>query len=143
MKEWYDQRKMLRLIVETKRKYKMKTQISKNVKVKEGEKENHRSSDEETVEDSSSSSKTDYDQDNEVYFRNDVDEEIDTAEIEEEDGIEYTKRSTASERMKAVKIKFWMETHRRMKWRLTMRIASLPDERWTKKAAEWNPNLSI
>ena len=23
-----------------------------------------------------------------------------------------------------------------------MRIASLPDERWTKKAAKWNPGLS-
>ena len=30
-----------------------------------------------------------------------------------------------------------------MKWRLAMRIASLPDERWTKKAAKWNPGLSI
>ena len=30
-----------------------------------------------------------------------------------------------------------------MKWRLAMRIASHPDERWAKKAAEWNPGLSI
>ena len=29
-----------------------------------------------------------------------------------------------------------------MKWRLAMRIASLLDERWTKKAATWNPSLS-
>ena len=29
-----------------------------------------------------------------------------------------------------------------MKWPLAMRIASLPDERWTKKAATWNPGLS-
>ena len=48
----------------------------------------------------------------------DSDEEIDTAEIEEEE---------------------WIETHRRMKWRLAIRIASLPDERWTKKAATWDP----
>ena len=33
-------------------------------------------------------------------------------------------------------------THRRMKWSLGMGIASLPDERWAKKAG-WNPGLSI
>ena len=31
------------------------------------------------------------------------------------------------------------ETHRRMKWRFAMRIASLPDKRWATKAVEWNP----
>ena len=74
----------------------------------------------------------------------DTDEEIDTAEIEEEEWIEYMKRSTATaiQRMKAAKIPCWIETHRRMKWRLAMRIASLPDERWAKKAAKWNPGLS-
>ena len=30
-----------------------------------------------------------------------------------------------------------------MKWPLAMRTASLPDERWAKKEAEWNPGLSI
>ena len=44
--------------------------------------------------------------------------------------------------MKAVKIPCWIETHRRMKWRLTIKIASMPDERWTKKTAKWNPGLS-
>ena len=29
-----------------------------------------------------------------------------------------------------------------MKWRSAMRIASLPDERWAKKAAKWNPGFS-
>ena len=55
------------------------------------------------------------------------------------------KRSTATaiERMKAAKIPCWIETHRRMKWRLAMRIASLSDARWAKKAAECNPGLSI
>ena len=74
----------------------------------------------------------------------DTDEEIDTAEIEEEEWIEYMKRSTATaiKRMKAAQIPCWIETHRRMKWRLAMRIASLPDERWARKAAEWNPGLS-
>ena len=54
---------------------------------------------------------------------NDTDEEIDTAEIAEEECFEYLKRSTAKavERMKAAKIPHWIETHRRMKWRLAMR----------------------
>ena len=33
-------------------------------------------------------------------------------------------------------------THKRMKWRLALRIASLPSERWIVKAAEWNLVLS-
>ena len=71
----------------------------------------------------------------------DTDEEIDTGEIDEEDWIEYMERSTATaiDRMKADKIPCWIG---RMKWRLAMRIATLPDERWTKKAAKWKPGLS-
>ena len=74
------QRKMLRLIVQTKRKYKKKTQSSKNEKDGEGEKENHRSSN------------TDCDQDSNVSFMKDTNEEIDAAEIEEEEWIEYVKQ---------------------------------------------------
>ena len=29
-----------------------------------------------------------------------------------------------------------------MKWKLALRIATSPSERWVKKAAEWNPDLS-
>ena len=29
-----------------------------------------------------------------------------------------------------------------MKWKLALRIATSPTERWLKKAAEWNPDLS-
>ena len=29
-----------------------------------------------------------------------------------------------------------------MKWRLALRVASLPSERWIVKVAEWNPELS-
>ena len=29
-----------------------------------------------------------------------------------------------------------------MKWKLAQRIATSPSERWLKKAAEWNPDLS-
>ena len=137
------QRKMLRLIVQTQRKYKKKTQTSKNEKDGQDAKVNHRSSDHETAE--GSSSNTDCDQDSDVSFMEDTDEEIDTGEIEEEEWIEYMKRSTATpiEWMKASKIPSWIEKHRMMKWRLAKRIASLPDERWVKKAAEWNPGLSI
>ena len=109
------QRKMLRLIVQTKRKYKKKTQTSKNEKDEGGEKENHRTSDDEAAE--GSISHTDCDQESDVSFMKDTDEETDAAEIEEEEWIEYVKRSTdtAVERMKAAKIPCWIETHRRMK----------------------------
>ena len=50
--------------------------------------------------------------------------------------------ATAVERMKEAKILCWIETHRKMKWRVAMRIASLPDERWAKKAEKWNPGFS-
>ena len=64
-------------------------------------------------------------------------------EIEEEDGIEYLKRSTreAEEQMKKANIPCWIETHRRMKWRMAMRTASLSEEWWSRKTAEWNPGL--
>ena len=54
------------------------------------------------------------------------------------------KRSTdeAIEQMKNTKNRCWIKTHNRMKWRLALRIASLPGERWIVKAAEWNPELS-
>ena len=126
-----------------KRKYKKKTQTSKKEKDEEDEKVYHRSLDEGTAE--GSSSNTDCEQDSDISFMKDTDKEIDTGEIEEEVWIEYMKRSTATavEKMKAGIIRCWIETHRRMKWRLPMRIASLPDERWAKNAAERNPGLSI
>ena len=62
---------------------------------------------------------------------------------EEEEWIELIQRSTkeAEEHMKKTNIPCWIETHRRMKWRMAMRIASLPQERWTSKITEWNPGL--
>ena len=45
--------------------------------------------------------------------------------------------------MREANVLCWIETQRKMKWRLTTRIASHPDPRWTKKAATWNPGLSI
>ena len=90
------------------------------------------------------SSVTHNDQDSDVSFENDTDEEIDTTVIEEEDLIEYTKRSTdeSIEKMENAKIQCWNKTHKIMKWRLALRTATSPNERWLMKAAEWNPELS-
>ena len=99
------QRKVLRLVVQTKRKYKKKIQSSneekgqgglkKKGKEKDGEeeKQHHGSSEDET--DDGSSSSTDCDQDSDISFMNGTDEETDTAEVEEEEWIEYMKWSTA------------------------------------------------
>ena len=53
------------------------------------------------------------DQDSDVAFENDTDEELDTTEIEEEDWIQYIKRSTdeAMEKMGNAKIRCWYKTH--------------------------------
>ena len=80
------------------------------------------------------------DVDSEVTFEEDSDEEMDTVEIEEEDWIEYMKRSIvdALDKMERAKIHSWNRTQK-MKWKLALRIATLPNERWMVKAAEWNP----
>ena len=64
---------------------------TRNKKDDEEDKESHKNSEDEAVE--GNSSNTDCDQDSDVSFMNDTDEEIDTAEIEEEDWIEYIKRT--------------------------------------------------
>ena len=55
------------------------------------------------------------DQDSDVSFGNDIDEEIDTTEIEEENWIEYIERSTgeAMEKIKNAKIRCWDKTHKK------------------------------
>ena len=72
------------------------------------------------------------DQDSDVSFEIDNDEEMDAAVIEEEDWVEYIKRSTneAIEKMENEKISYWKMTQRKMKWRLAMRIETSPNERW-------------
>ena len=79
-----------------------------------------------------------------MTFDGDSDKGIDTIEIEEEDWIDYIRRSTADaiDKMEHAKIRCWNKTHRKMKWKLALRIATSPSERWLKKAAEWNPELS-
>ena len=75
------------------------------------------------------------DVDSEVSFDEDSDEEMDTIEIEEEDWIGYIKRSTldALDKMERAKIRCWNRTHKKMKWKLALRIATSPSERWLKK----------
>ena len=90
-----------------------------------------------------SKASTDCDQDSDISFQEEKNEEIHRGEIEEEDWIEYIKRSTreAEEHMTKTKIPCWIETHRRMKWKMAMRIPSLPEDRWSSKITEWNPAL--
>ena len=85
---------------------------------------------------------SDKDQDSDVSFQEDKDEAIDTTE-KEEDWIEYIKRNTkeVEEHMKPMKILWWIETHRRLKWKMARRIVSIPKERWTKKIFDWHPGL--
>ena len=45
--------------------------------------------------------------------------------------------------MEHAKIRCWNKTHRKMKWKLALRIATSPSEGWLKKAAEWNPERSV
>ena len=61
------------------------------------------------------STKSQDDVDSEVTFDEDSDEEIDTIAIEEEDWIEYTKRSTvdALDKMERAKIRCWNRTHQK------------------------------
>ena len=137
------QRKMLRLIVQTNRKYKSNENVAnkKGEEIdKHAEEENKYATDKETEEGPDQNS--DKDQDSDVSFQEDDEEEIDSTE-KEEDWIEYIKRSTkeAEEHMKKLKIPCWIETHRRLKWRMARRIVSIPEERWTKKNFDWHPGI--
>ena len=135
------QRKMLRLIIQTKKRYK---KIAKH-KVKTSEEIDTNDSSctgDESEDEQSSISHNDDDSD--VSFESDNDEEIDTTEIEEEDWVDYIKRcaNEAEEKMGNETIRCWNKTHKKTKWRVAMRIATSPSERWLIKAAEWNPEFS-
>ena len=92
------------------------------------------------------SSDTHKDQDSDVSFKNDTEEEIDTTEIEEEDWIDYIIRSTNDKRRLRkngkCEVSMLEQDSQKMKWRLAMRIATSPSERWLMKAAEWKPELN-
>ena len=135
------QRKMLRLTIQTKRRYK------KNGKRKDKTSEEKDTNDLSTTGDESEdgqSSNTDKDHDSDLSFDNDTEDEIDTTESEEEDWIDHIKRSTndAIEKMRNAKIRCWNKTHKKMKRRLALRIATSPSERWLMKSAECSPKLS-
>ena len=89
------QRKMLRLIIQAKRKYKKIEKQDIEPKDEKGivDKTENCSTDEESGD--GQSTKSEDDVDSGVTFDEDSEKEINTIEIEEEDWIEYIKRSTA------------------------------------------------
>ena len=138
------QRKMLRLIVQTKRQDKKIEKQDIELKEENGNVDITEmcSTDDEVGDGQSTKSQDDVD--SEVTFEEDPDEEMDTIAIEEDDWIDYIKRSTvdALDKMERAKIRCWNRTRKKMKWKLALRIATSQCERWPKKAAEWNPDLS-
>ena len=105
-------RKMLRLIIQAKRRY--KKIVKHKVKTNEEKDTNDLSSTDDESEDGESSVSHN-DQDSDVSFESDNDEEIDAAEIGQEDWVDYTKRSTdeAMEKMGNEKIRCWNKTHKK------------------------------
>ena len=83
------------------------------------------------------------DQDSDVSFQEDTAEEIDATE-DEEDWIEYIKRSTneGEEHLQKHKIPCWIETHRRLKWRMARRIVSLPEKGGPEEFSTGIPDLT-
>ena len=106
------QRKMLRLIIQTKRRYK---KIVKHIVKTSEDFDNIDSSCTDDESEDGQSSVSHNDQDSDVSFESDNDEEIDAAEIEEEDWVDYIKRSTneAMEKMGNEKIRCWNKTHKK------------------------------
>ena len=104
------QRKMLRLIVQTKRKYKPK-KAKANKKEEGTEKGNEEGKDDLTDKEMEEGSEQNLnrDQDSDVSFHEEADEEIDATE-NEENWFEYIKRSTkeAEEYMEKQKITCWI-----------------------------------
>ena len=107
---------MLRLIIQTKRKYKKIEKQDIEPKDEKGivEKTENCSIDE--VSGDGQSTKSEDDVDSGVTFDEDSEKEIDTIEIEEEeDWIDYIKRSTADalDKMERAKIRCWNRTHKK------------------------------
>ena len=111
------QRKILRLIIQTKRKHKKIEKQDIEPKDERGivDKTENCSTDEESGD--GQSTKSEDDVDSGVTFDEDSDKEIDTIEIEEEDWIEYIERSTvdAVDKMERAKIRCWELQHHQMK----------------------------
>ena len=142
MKEWFNRRNTKCFDSSYKRKRDKKIGKRKDETNENDDTEDLGSTEDENED--GQNSNTHYDQDSDISFENGIDDEIDTTAIEEEECIDYIERSTdeAVEKMENKKIRCWIKTHKRMKWRLALRIALLPSERCIVKAAEWNPELS-
>ena len=106
------QRKMLRVIVQTQKKIE-KQEIKTNEEMEETDINVLRSTDNKSGDGLSTTTHNDVD--SEVSFEDDANEEIDITLIEEEDWIEYIKRSTedALEKMAHAKIRCWNKTHKK------------------------------
>ena len=130
--------------IQTKRKDKKieKQDIGTNEEIEEIDINEMCSTDDERGDGLSTTTRNDVNSD--VSFEDDADEEIDTTSIEEEDWIEYIKRSTEEAIEKNGKRKDSMleQDSQKMKWKLALRIATSPSDRWLRKAADWNPELS-
>ena len=139
------QRKMLRLIIQTKRKYKkIERKKSSNTRLKKKMMTKQKTVALMTKAAMIRAPNLKMIWTAERHSMKTLKKDIDTAEIEEEDWFDYIRRSTADaiDRMDHAKIRCWNKTHKKMKWKLALRIATSPSERWVKKAAEWNPEMS-
>ena len=105
---------MFGLIVQPKRKYKIKKGREHNIDEEPKKDEDYAKDKEEQrnseIDEEGSMSNRDCDQDSDVSFSEDIDEELDKMEIEEEDWIEYIKKSTreAEKQMKKANIPWWI-----------------------------------
>ena len=128
------QRKMLRLIIQTKWRYK---KIAKNDETKENDDTEDLGSTEEENEDGQSSNTHNH-QDSDIFRKRyrgwnwhnwDWGRRLDWI---------HKKRCTdeALDKMEDAKIRCWIKTHIRVKWRMALKIASLANERWMVNAAE-------
>ena len=119
------QRKMLRLIIQTRRRYK------KIVKRKDETNEEKDTNDLGSTGDESGDGQSSNTLKDHLSFENDTEEEIDTTEIEEEDWIEYIKKKHKRCKRKDGKFEDFMleQDSQKMKWRLALlRIASSPSQ---------------
>ena len=109
------QRKMLRLIIQTKRKYKKIVKQDIGPKEENGEVDINEMCSTDDESGNGRSTRTQNDVDSQVSLKDDADEEIDTTSIKEEYWIEYLKRSTedAMEKMEHAKIRCWTRTHKK------------------------------
>ena len=137
------QRKMPRLIIQTKRKYKKIEKKDIGPKAENGQVDITEmcSTDDESGDDQST--KTQDDVESEVTLEDDLDEEMDATTIEEEDWIDHKeKRWRCNGKDGTRKDSMLEQDPQKMKWKLAQRIETLPSERWLKKAAAWNPDLN-